>query len=206
MSRKLYAILVLIGAIGAITLVYLYFFVYYTATLAINANVSGYHVELFSKSTAQKIEYDCPEQECIISDVSPFEYNISLSKENYKTYSITTKITPRKRETLFVELEKKSELKVLEQITAVETSQQKIQRLRDQKEYFAVFQLNIDSKVTFTQSKDQLIMRYHISQNTKEITRFPLVSQESIQAQYIGEKQEKIFLQLGGVSYIFDIF
>ena len=78
MSRKIYALFILIGAIWALVLGYLYFFVYYTATLTIDANVGNYRVELFSLATAQKWKHECPEEVCVINDVSPFDYNISI--------------------------------------------------------------------------------------------------------------------------------
>ncbi len=203
MSRKLYALFIFIGAIGSLILVYLYFFVFYTATLTINTNVAGYKVELFSKSTAQKWIYNCPEKICIIRDVSPFDYNISISKEDYETKIIAAKVSPRRREEIRVQLEKKTILTTLEAIKTQETPKQKIQRLRQEKLYFARFELWDNTMITFSRENNQLKMQYRNLDFIREIMTFPLVKSEEIGVEYIGETK-KIFLRIGKNYYIFD--
>jgi hypothetical protein len=54
--------------------------------------VADYRVELFSLGTAQEWIHECPESECVIMDVSPFDYNISIIKTDYITKVIPAKI------------------------------------------------------------------------------------------------------------------
>jgi len=204
MSRKLYALFILIGAIGAIILTYIYFFVYYTATLSINANIPGYTVELFSKSTAQKWSHECPQQECIIAEVSPFEYNISISKQDYKTIIIPVKIAPRKRQNFVIEFEPDTDLKLLEKLELEETAKQKIQRLREQSKYFETFRLDEATQIIFDQDQNGLEMKLQTGESIKTISRFPLVATDMIRVEYIGESWEEIFLKIAESYYIFN--
>jgi len=131
--------------------VYLYFFVYYTATLTIDANVDDYKVELFSLGTAQKWIHDCPEAECVIAGVSPFDYNISISKADYETKVIPAKIGARGKESIIVQLEKKVSLVSLDTEIVQETNREKIQRLREENLYYARFKISEDAILSFKQ-------------------------------------------------------
>ena len=202
MSRKLYALFILIGAVAALVLFYLYFFVYYTSTLTIESNVPEYRVELFSKSTAQKWEYDCPEEVCVLKDVSPFEYNVSIFKENYKTELMNIKVAPRRKESLFIELEKQAELAILEKLVVEETAAQKIKRLREKNSYYASFGIWEDEQITFTDiSENQLAMQYRSWDIEREIYKFQKVRADDIYAEYISDT-DKIFLNMAGKYYI----
>lgn len=127
----------------------MYFFVYYTSTLIIDSNVTDYKVELFSKSTAQKRSTDCKQERCTLTDVSPFQYNISISKPEYETQVIPMKVRARKKEELYIKLEKKVRLESLQLEKIAETPKEKIQRLREQNRYYAVFQADTDDKLIF---------------------------------------------------------
>lgn len=205
MPRKLFALFVLIWALGFLVLIYLYFFVYYTATVVMNANVTEYNVELFSKSTAQRWEFECPLEECILSDISPFEYNISIKKEGYKDVTINAKISPRKKQNFVVEMEKQVRLDILEIEQNTETAQQKIQRLRDNAKYFVSFELSEDTKVHFLQDQNQLEMIYKTQDKERTISRFPLVREEDIQVRYIGDAGKELFIQVWNSYYIFSL-
>lgn len=113
MNARLYALLLLVGTLGLIVLAYLYFFVFYTAVVVINSNVSEYTVEFFNPATAQKREEFCKEALCEILDVSPLEYTITFSKEDYETQTLSTKIQARKKQDFLVEFEKKARLEPL---------------------------------------------------------------------------------------------
>lgn len=203
MSRKLYAIFILIWAIWAFVLAYLYFFVYYTATLTIDANVEDYRVELFSLGTAQKWTHDCPEKECIISWVSPFDYNISIIKTDYVTKLIPAKIWARWKESIVVELEKKVSLISLEQELNQETNKEKIQRLREENLYYARFQIDTNTVLNFIQDEQQMLLQYRNEDLTRDIGNFKLVKKDAINIDSIPETGN-IFLSLGTDYYIFD--
>lgn len=203
MWRKLYALLILIGAIGALILAYLYFFVYYTATLTIDANVSEYRVELFSLATAQKQSHNCSEKICIIPNVSPFDYNISIIKADYQTKVISAKIGARWKESIVVQLEKKVSLISVIEDKIEETNKQKILRLREEKLYYTQFQVSDDVKLSFTQENDQILLQYKTSENIREIGSFKLIEKNKILVDTISGTKN-IFISLGQEYYILD--
>lgn len=98
--KKLFALLVLIWTLGFFVLFYLYFFVYYTATLVIVSNEPDFRWELVSVRNAQNISFSCPERECIIRDIPPFDYRLSLFKEDFKTQNILISTSARSSQEL----------------------------------------------------------------------------------------------------------
>ena len=204
MKRKLFALCILLWTIWALVLTYLYFFVYYTATIYVNSNVWGYEVEFFSKSTAQKRRESCPEEECIITDVSPFEYNITISKEGYENKLMSIDVAPRRKETLFIELTKKVVLEPLPSLQVIETPKEKIERIREENRYYLSFQLQDGRKLRFKESAEEnLEMIYQSPDNIQSIQEFPKLSTESILADEISWSPD-IFLSIWEESYIFD--
>lgn len=143
MKRKLYALLILIGTFAGLALFYMYFFVYYTSSLEITANVSSFHVKLFNSSLAQSIEADCSENPCFLTDIPPLTYNATFSAENYEAQNLEIKIGARKTEKLILNFEKKLilEPQVLDDILGTETPEEKIQRLQENSDYEKVFSL-----------------------------------------------------------------
>jgi len=91
---------VLIWALGFFVLMYLYFFVYYTATLTIISNQADYRGELVSVQNAQNIAFECPEKECTISDIPPFDYRLTIFKDDFKTYNTSVSMKPRSSQML----------------------------------------------------------------------------------------------------------
>lgn len=205
MSRKLYALFILVWAVWSLVLVYLYFFVYYTSTLIIESNVPEYKVELFSKSTAQKWEYDCPEMKCQIDKIAPFEYNVTVYKDEYEPQFFTLKVKARRKESLFIELDKKADLVHLEKIEVSETAKEKIERLREQNLYYASFSLSNDAKIIFKESADtRITLNYESWDTSREIQSFEKVPSESIHVSSIGDSWD-IFLKIGGKQYIYKV-
>ena len=203
MGRKLYALFILVWTLWAIILTYLYFFVYYTATLTIDANLWEYSVELFSKSTAQKWQHDCPEAKCIIRDVSPFDYNMTLRKEGYEDEFMSMEVSPRRNESIFFEFEKKVILKAVKIEEIQEATDQKIQRLREEKLYYARFQLGEEKLITFSEEGDRLVVQYNSTGDAIEIAKIPRAAKEEIKAEYIGDSDD-IFIAVGEIYYIFE--
>ncbi|MDA9129132.1 hypothetical protein N9J72_01500 [Candidatus Gracilibacteria bacterium] len=203
MRRKLYALLILIGVIGAGVLTYLYFFVYYTATLTVNSNVPEYSVELFSKSTAQKRVVDCPEEICIINEVSPFEYNVSILKDDYESQNLNITVKARRPESLFLELEKKVSLSQISSLSIQETNQERIQRLRAENRSYARFDLGNNTLISFREEGNRLEMLFEKGGEIKLISDFLKVPENSIGADSISSS-DSVFLGIGENSYIFD--
>ena len=202
MGRKLYALILLVGVIAFMVLLYLYFFVYYTATLEIDSNVTDYRVELFSKSTAQKWQHNCPEMNCIIPDVSPFEYNVNISKEWYESFVMNIDVAPRRRETLFIELQEKVILTSASLVERDETPREQIERIREENRSLIRFKIQDGTSVRFEQKEDTIEMLYKTWDTEKNIASFPALSEEEIDASPISSSND-IFLALWEKYYIF---
>jgi len=134
-------------------------------------------------------------------DVSPFEYNVSILKSDYKVETVNLKISPRRREELFVKLEKKIELKQIELQEITETAQEKIQRIREEKSYYALFDIWNGTKISFSELWSTLELNYITKDLNKKISRLKLVDKEDINAEYI-YGSNKIFLKLANDYYI----
>jgi hypothetical protein len=111
--------------------------------------VDNYRVELFSPGTAQKWVHECPDLICVVNDVSPFDYNVSIIKADYKTKVLSFKVRPRGKETLVVQLEKEVRLDAINRENNTETAKEKIQRIRDEKLYYAKFKLDETRNIRF---------------------------------------------------------
>lgn len=85
MSNRTLWFLIIFWFIAASFLFYQYFFVFKLVSLTINSNVENYTVELKNLKSNKKIE--CLQKVCEINEISPFEYSIKISKEDYKIYS-----------------------------------------------------------------------------------------------------------------------
>lgn len=203
MTRKLYALFILIWAIWALVLVYLYFFVYYTANLEIQANVSGYKVKLFSESTAFTSEYECSDNLCYINDVAPFEYTMTLKKTGYKDLVKSIKVLPRKIQQFDVELEKQAKLTLLGDTSGPQkTSQELIQAKRDEKRFYVYFELNSNDKLTFSEVNERLTVRYNSQDEIFDIAEIDIIPKDDFYAEYIWIDGD-IFIGAGNTAYIF---
>ncbi len=202
MLRKLYALFILIWAIWALVLAYLYFFVYYTATLVVNTNVTEYTVELFSKSTATKFSKDCQDEICIITDVSPFEYNITVSKSGYNPQVVPVKITSRRREELYINLEKKVILEPVILIDYPETMQEKVVRIREENRYYASFNLQNSGKMVFEELGDSLKMILQTPEQEITISEFPKVPKSEVLVDDISGSDD-LYIKLWKDTFIY---
>lgn len=203
MRRKLYALVILLWTTWVIVLTYLYFFVYYTATLTVNSNVWGYRVEFFSKSTAQKRIEECPKMECVIQDLAPFEYNVSIFKPDYESQNLSIQVIARRSEALFIDLQKKAKLSKIIPIDIEESPEEQIQRIRTENRSYARFELREDVFLTFKEQGTRLEMFFETSWNSQLISDFQTVWKSEILADNILDS-DSIFLTLGNDSYIFD--
>ena len=202
MNRKLYALLVLIGALGFLVLVYLYFFVYYTSNLTINANVWEYEVSLFSTKTAFKKQVSCPESICVISDLSPLSYSVSISKSGYESQNIPLELKARTSEELIVQLEKKLSLTQRDILSSQEESiQEKITRLREEGDWITRYELPNGNILSFQEDADQMVLYETVQETQKEIARFPISPEKQIQLSQIFSSDD-ILLSLPSGQYL----
>jgi len=201
MHRKIYALLILVGAIWGLVLFYLYFFVYYTWVVEIHANVEEYTVETFSTQSATKKNYDCPENPCVLIDMSPIEHTITLKKEGYKNIVLSHKVIPRVSERLDFVFEKQAVLNVLQEEEITLNTQQIIQQKRDEKRFYVYFDIWNTEKITFLEEGSELLISYQSNTEVFELGRTNLIPRNDIFAEYISETDD-IFLKLWNESYL----
>ncbi len=185
MSNRILAILILIWVIWGFYLLYLYFFVHYTSTLKIQSNVPEYTVVLYGKSVAKTNRYECPETTCMIEDISPIDYNITIAKDGYINFSENVDITPRSTQEIIINLQKKVELEkvelpeqAVEPITesAELTPQQKIEQIRAQKTYTRLIDIWDEKNIWVKQGSSNIMLYFIDGNNEKLIDSFsPLV-------------------------------
>jgi hypothetical protein len=152
--------------------------------------VREYKVELFSKTTAIKYTHDCEQEECIIQDVSPFDYNITISKTSYNPQVIPMKVSSRKREEIYINLEKKVQLEPVILIEYPESLQEKVIRIRQENKYYVSFQIPEDSKIVFQEQGDQIKMILQKNKRELVISDFQKVQKSQISIQDISGNQD----------------
>lgn len=202
MKRKLIALLLLLCTIWILVLAYLYFFVYYTATVTIDSNIWGYQVQFFSKSTAQKSSHTCPEKLCVISDIAPFDYSITFLKDRYESQSMSVDIAPWRSEVLLIELEKEVTLSAIVPLVKIETPKEQIQRLRAESRSFVRFQLDDKRVLSFREEENTLKMFLENGENFQMISEFSKVSANEIFAETLSDSED-IFLKVWETHSIF---
>ena len=143
MKRKLYALFVLLGSVGAIVLFYMYFFVYYTAQIEIQSNINHFEVKLFNASLAQNYQYTCTQNPCVLLKVPPLVYNATFSAQGYEDQSFEIEVHPRKNQEIKLHFEKKLvvQKQLLQDILSIETQQERIERLKTTHKFEKVFSL-----------------------------------------------------------------
>lgn len=142
MRNKLFALFILVGVIAGFVLVYMYFFLYYTSTLVVNTNIENFQVSLFSKKTAKTFEYNCEQKICTLSDIAPFDYNMTVSSSGYIDIVQSFTIKARSKQEVLVTLEKQVKFEKVQETIAPETSaQEKIAEIRKDKEFLIRFPL-----------------------------------------------------------------
>lgn len=204
MLRKIYALLILLATIGALISAYLYFFVYYTSTITIHANVDTYKVSFFSKKTARKWEHECPDTQCEIPDVAPLEYRISIYKTDYQSQTLSIDVAPRRNEDIFIELKKQPQLTKIDVPAIVENKADILARLKQKNKYIATYPLDTGERLLFEPRWDTVVAIYETNDQHIEIQAFPLQDAQNLYGEYIYGTEE-IFFRVGNLSYIYNI-
>jgi len=181
----------------------MYYFIYYTSTITLQANVEWYEVDFFSKTTATKLTVSCPEKLCVIPDISPFEYNISFSKSGYETQTLWVDIPARSSQNFSVELVLKTSLDAVTLEEISESPRQAIERIREDNFYYQNFRLTQDRQVGFREEGDVLQLVYTQDGVTQDIQSVPFVAQSDVLAENI-YNTDNIFISLGSEKYIFN--
>ena len=199
--KKLFALFVLIWTLWLFVLFYLYFFVYYTATLIISSNEAEFRGELISVRNAQKISFSCPESECIVRDIPPFEYKLSLYKEDFKTQHTSVSMKARTTQEMRIEFERNPRL-TLRSVVPEGVFVKKDDWL-DEWVYLSF--VSDDSEIIFKEvswrSALEIIYISHLGQT--RLREVPRISWPQIHVEYIRESND-IFMRVGDQSFIYE--
>ncbi|MDD3646477.1 MAG: PEGA domain-containing protein [Candidatus Gracilibacteria bacterium] len=201
MSNRTLGFLIIFGFIAGSFLFYQYFFVFKLVSLTVNSNVENYTVELNNLKASKKIE--CVQKVCHIAEISPFEYNIKITKDDYKTY--LNKIDLSSNETLNVNLEKNVVLEKIEINNPQNISEQADKRTRQEiideinkrKETYKI--INIEDIGEFIFKKNLGKLDLYLTDN--KIGTFELVKPEDISIKLVYSAKDYIVLSIGNKKY-----
>lgn len=200
MRNKLFALFILIGVIAGFILVYMYFFLYYTSTLIVNTNIDTFQVSLFSKKTARTFEYSCEQKICTLSDIPPFDYNMTVSSSGYIDIVQSFTLKARSKQEVLVTLEKEVKFQKVDNINNSELSaQDKIAQIRKDKEFLIRFPLQSWQEVAVKETVAGLDIYFW----DKKITTTSETSDPVLQALEVPDTTY-IYVHVAGLQGIFD--
>jgi len=64
---------------------YLYLFVFSLYTINLNSNIIPYNVSLYTENIWKTYNFNCNKNPCILKKISPFNYDVTITKDNYNT-------------------------------------------------------------------------------------------------------------------------
>jgi len=110
-NRKLWIIILLV-IFFIWYIFYWYLFSYNLINVKIHSNVSNYDIFLKSEKYWKKYFFHCSKKDCILENISPFNYELKISKSNYNDFSLN--FNPKDKSDLNIFLKKEVLLKPLE--------------------------------------------------------------------------------------------
>lgn len=205
----MWGFMILFGIILFWIVFYWYFFVHSLVNIQFQSNISDYNIRM--DSTQKKYEQACSEANCIIPNVSPFEYSITIEKEGYKTLEYTYKPS-KKTATQDILLEKDYKLKSVELFSQKEattllegqenelTIQEKIELLKTKKTIFYTVKTE-ENNYIFKKNVNWL----ELFQNDKFLWNFKNSTKSEIKLLEIIWNKNYLFLELWENKYLFQI-
>ncbi len=226
MSNRLMWLLLLLVIIFAGVWFYMYSFVTYTWTVVINTNVEDYNVELQNIKTLNPITTDCSGEKCEIEEVPPFEYKMIISKQWYKKYEETISVSRSEIKSVVFALEKDTKLSVIEPLLVKENNMQtwtilqtglntkeillskeeKLERLKNKKLYYAYFEITNFWEVYFKKDKTKLnlYLRDELGKE-KRITQFNTIARDwDINVQQVFWENSKILITYWEENFLYN--
>jgi hypothetical protein len=213
MSNRILWILILIWFTGFWYLFYLIFFVQYTWTLEITSNIDNYSVELYAKKVYQTFNYDCKEKKCVIADLSPFNYDVTITSPSYK--EIKQELILKWKKTNYIKTDFVKDTKLTEIANVKETNKnteitkestlEKIATIKIKKEtdytidlwqlWFFYFKTNWNNLELFKKWENK----------DAKLWTFPKVDKKDIQIFEINGNTDKILISLKDRKYIYNL-
>lgn len=135
-SNRVLAFIILFLIIWISYWIYVIFFVEYIWELEINSNLKDYKVTLYAKNIFTKYNYDCEDKICIINKLSPFDYEATFSKENYKTITENIKIVWKKKNKISINFIKDTNIIQTQDATNLTNNENSIENYKKWYLYF----------------------------------------------------------------------
>lgn len=178
----------------------MYFFLYYTSTLVINTNLEIFQVSLFSKKTAKTFEYTCEQKICTLSDIPPFDYNMTVSSSWYIDIVQSFTLKARSKQEVLVTLQKEVKFeKVADTAATVISAQDKIAQIKKDKEFLIRFPLESWKEVAVKETSSA----FDIFFQDKRLTSTAKTQNPVLQALEI-EDTNYVYLHIAWFQWIFD--
>lgn len=201
-SNRILAILVLVGTLGFFYLIYIYFFVYYTSVLNISSNVDAYKVELFATKIAQTFERDCPTATCSLADISPFDYNVTITKEGYEPYSTSLDLKGATTIDLNIKLKKRVELVKVEE-PLLEESLNKIDILKVKNTSYLSFDMGKEGVFYFDENDEKLVLYTFKENQPFRIGDFTKVPKEKLMFTRVYGEQNTFLISAQSENFLY---
>lgn len=188
---------------------YWYFFIYSLITVQFHANVDNYNIHF--DSTQKSYEQVCEEEICIMPDISPFEYEVIITKDTYKTLTYTYKPTQDSAVQDIV-LEKNYELQPVnllsqdDAVSILENEEQeisiadKIELLKEKQSIY--YKIITDNNSYIFKEKWNNLELY---KNNTFLWNFNFAKKSEIQLKEIIWNPNYLFLELWENKYLFSI-
>lgn len=202
LSNRSLWILIILWFIWVWYIYYQYFFVKNLVSLNIDSNINWYNVELYNLKTQKNI--NCPDKICSINEISPFEYDIKITKKDYEIY--IQKIDLSKSKTIKINLEKTLIFTKIETLNLTQTWSEDKKTMEDiisekTSKKQRTFSLDKKWKFIFIQNNEKIDLKYE----DKIIWSFDKLNLDILDIQNIYWSKDDIFIKSKDLSYIFNL-
>ncbi len=212
MSNRILWLFILTVMFGLWYWFYLIFFVKYTWILEITSNIDNYSVELYAKKVYQTFNFECKEKVCTIPDLSPFDYEITVTSPSYKNINHELSLKWKKTNHLNAVFEKDTKLteieikKIVSDIkTTKDLAQEKIELIKLKRE--ADYTINLWNLwfFYFKTNWNNLELYKKWEKKDTKLWTFQKVDKKDIQILKIDGDINKILISLKNRSYIYNL-
>ncbi len=199
LSNRALGFLILVGIFFIWYIFYWYLFSYNLSDIKIISNVSNYEIKLKSDKYKKEYSFKCLKKECILKNVSPFNYKLEVLKDNYETY--TTNFNPNNKKFLKIILHKKIYLKPLGKDRQDKnlSREEKIELVKLKNKYFWYKKIWKDLFIF----KD-LGNKLEFSYNNNLIGFLEKLDKKNISLNKVINSDNFYFLKFGNKSYLID--
>lgn len=208
MKNRIYSILMLLVVFWWMYGIYYYYYVLNKANITILWNVGDYQVEIYNEKLKIAFSSNCKNNKCELIDLAPLNYEITIKKSWYKSFS--TNIFLDKKSTKLVKFSLDKQI-ILTQVQEkkLSKSQEKIKEIKTMSivwnayKYFDLKELGI---FYFTQNDDNTINLYKtdLEKQTKLYSFLPAYRTD-IDIKEVYWNTDYIYIKYNDEIYIYNV-